>query len=838
MFKRFAILLIAVFVALCFAAPVAAQEDWPRLYLENPVDCAAPQTEPLPLQTVYEFSDSMDGGINEWTWVDGDTWDETVIIYACPPPAWTPTTVVISSYQYSYGSYRNEHFLRLARGSYITTLWNATWGGGCTPGFTNQVEDATWLIGRPEDPPGGAYEIRYFNRAMTKTTGCSGHVEHEMSISFEGYEVNPSPHCTDGIEVLEAGPVYMPSYSAWEATLVTGTIPFERSWVTYVYSDPTNDMSQLWVSGEFNDAQLHQRYSGYAVTRTLSVPNHTDPYHQDPFGGGYTYDPYGFVSVPPANLRFSTVSEVYLMSACIRESPRPLTTSDLCPDGLEVLTEPLNAGDFSGTVWEDVVAITTTHVALRYVLQNPYYPIERLGGGILVDPEINGRDFLVEGTWRGRDTVTFTLPTTGAIYLPSENVSMGFSNEGPHVKVLSICVLDALETLPQLREGECHLLNPDFVQGLGGWSKSGNVTWDSDSGNGAATMDGGGGIWQVPIQDTGTVWRMEVRARAVGAVSGTLQAGSTTDNIIAGGPQLYDFTLTSSWLTYAEDVFIEEQSERLPGGLVQLRGDNAQVDFVCLTTPGDALPVAECYEPTWNPSGSGDPLYTYLFKYLAEWGMYIGCLIVRVISIAYNGIIRVLDNILLRIPNFDPNDGILGVADWLNAVVFRMLDWIGASFADFFQWLGTVFQGFAYFIQEIVMGFVMWLAGLLGFDPFFMLQDLDALWDETLLFWDEIQSEIGLEVGDLLLLVQNLGNVMIVLVNGVREGVSGEAIAYIGTDFEGVGAFIWEGVDFLNEAIESTPLSALNIIGLAVIAITLSQWTLKKFGETLEFLGR
>ena len=361
--------------------------------------------------------------------------------------------------------------------------------------------------------------------------------------------------------------------------------------------------------------------------------------------------------------------------------------------------------------------------------------------------------------------------------------------------------------------------------------------WDSDTGNGAANADNGGMVWQVPLQDIGTVWKMEVRARAVGAESGLIRFGSSTHNLVAGGAQIYTTTITPSWNTYFVDVFIEEHNPRLQGGVAQVQGDNAQIDFVCLTAPDDALPVPECMKPTWDPQGSGDPLYIYLFKYLSEWIMYGICLIIRIISIAYNGLIDMLDNILLRIPNYDPDDGLLGIGDWLNALVFRMLDWIGATFADFFAWLGGVMADFGFFFWEIVQGFIAALGDFLGFDPFFLLQDLDALWDETLAFWDEIQDELGLEMSAAMLLLQNLGNVLIVLVNGVTDGLTGETVAYIGTDFEGVGAFLWEGMDFVNSALEGTPLTALNVIALAAITLTLMQWTLKKFSETLEFLS-
>lgn len=826
-------------VALFIATPVNAQYgNYPRVYLTNPVSCSDPQTEPLPIQDEYVISDEMTSeAYNQWVFVDSADWNIDAIVYICPPADWSNVNVTLNAYHHSYGSYRNEHELNVVKGSFIEELWETAYGGSCG-GFTTTATDEVITIPAVGDPAGsGPYQIKYSVRAYSKAS-CMAHAEHELSITFDGYETIKSDYCGDGIEVLEAGPVYMPSYSSWEASLVTGTVPFDRAWVTYVYSDPVDDMAQLWVQGDFNGTQLNVRDSGYQELRSMSVPNRTDPYHRDPFGGGETYDPYGFVSVPPVDLQFSTSTEIYLLSVCVREAPLQLAPSELCPDGLEALVEPLPVADYAGRTWEETVVITATHIAVRYVVENPYYPVERLGGGFLFEPDIDGRSFLVDGTWHARQLVTYTLPTTSAIALNSESLVLGFANEGPQVTVRSICIIDAAESMPQLREGECHLHNPDFVQGLGGWAVGGNIVWDSDTGNGAANADGGGVIWQEPLQDTGTVWRMELRARAVGAVTGTLEAGTNTENIVAGGAQLYTHQLESEWMTLAVDIFVEEASSRLSGGYVQVRGDNAQVDYVCLGTPDDAMPVPECVRPEWNPAGSGDPLYTYLFKYLAEWGMYIGCLIVRAISIAYNGIIHVLENIVLRIPNFDPNDGILGAFDWLNAVVFRMLDWIGATFSGFFQWLDAVIADFGFFMWEIVLGFIAFLGDLLGFDPFALLAEMNDLWNETLWFWRQIQTEIGYEWGSAINLLQNMGNVMMVLVDGVRGGLNAETGAYLGEDIGGVGAFIWEGVSFVSEAVEGTPLTALNIIALAVITLTLSQWTLKKFTTTLEFLGR
>jgi len=743
-------------------------------------------------------------------------------------------------------------------GYLLTTNYDVNWvsasvgdvdsGGSSFGGGTSGCREHSGALSNTATmtPTTTRWGYQVYTRIFVNESFCSASTYAYASALFRFGETEPEPEpvltCAGGagIEVLSDGPVFIPGGAAWVSSYVSGTLPFDRAFVTYVYSDPIDNGSTLWVAGEINDRKTNRRgysepYDGINVY-TMTVPNRTDPDGVDPSGRS-DYDRYGGVDIPPIDLRFATWGDMYLMSACVQEAARPLTPSLLCPDGLEVLTEPLRADDFAGKVWEDTVVITTSRIAVRYTLENPFYPVERLGGGLAVEPGILGKSYWVEGTWASRQYVTFTLPTTGTIYVPNENALLEFRNEGPALTVVSICVLDAVEIMPQLREAECHLINPDFVYGVGGWATDGDVTWDGETGNGVINEDGGGMVWQAPIQDTGTVWKLEIRARAFEEVAGTVMAGTDTDALIAGGAQMYSVDVGESWATYAIDIFVEEQSPRLEGGYVVAAGDNAQVDSVCLMSPDDALPVPECERPEWNPEGSGDPLYIYLFRYLADWIMYGICMVIRAISIAYNGLVRFLENILLRIPNLDPSDGLLGIPEWINSLVFRMLDWLGYSFADFFQWLGGVFGDFGLFLGAILEAVLEWIGQQLGFDPFFLLQELDWLWDETLLFWDEIQDEAGSEFSDLLLLLQSMGNVMIVLVNGVREGVTGETVAYIGTDFEGIGEFIWIGVDFLNEAVENTPLTALNIIALAAITFSLVQWTLKKFGETLGFLG-
>ncbi len=851
-------LLIAAMILAAFLAwmrpPMPAVAQTPTIYhvWKKQVTCINVLNSNGEVTDSDQYMGSVEPGI-VYTWSYSQTLPDgagsnkieewfTVCGYGVPDESPTFSYALTS---YGNGGYllSTDYDVNWVDGLYVSDVdaGGSSYGGG-TAGcreYGGGITDTVVMT-----PTAARWGYQLYTRIFVNESFCSSPTYAYASVWFLFGETEPEPEpvltCAGGagLEVLQDGPILMPPYSAWEGTYLSGTLPFERAWVTYVYSDPSNDNAPIQVTGEFNGRQTHVReWGAYQEVRNLSVPNRTDPYHKDPYGGGYTYDPYGGVTIPPINLRFATVSELYLMSVCIQEAPRPLTPSLLCPDGLEVLTEPVMAGDYAGLVYEDRVAITATHIAVRYVLENPYFPVERLGGTLMVAPEINTRPFLVEGTWRGRQMVTYTLPTTGAIALPSENVRLAFRNEGPQLKILSICVLDATEIMPQLREDECHLVNPDFVQGLGGWATSGSVSWDGDTGNGAVNEDNGGMVWQAPIQNTGTVWKIELRARAVGAVSGTLMAGTDTDAMIAGGSQMYTVDLVEGWGLYTVDVFVEEQSPRLPGGVVIAAGDNAQVDYMCLSSPDDALPVGECERPTWNPAGSGDPLYIYLFKYLADWIMYGICLVIRAISIAYNGIVRFLENVVLRIPNLDPSDGLLGIPDWINALVFRMLDWLGTQFSNLFAWMGSVLVDFGWFLWEIVKGFITFLGDLLGVDLFFLLQDLDALWDDMLYFWDEIQAEMGLEMSSGMLLLQNLGNVLIVLINGVRDGLTSESVAYLGTDFDGVGAFLWEGVNFVNTALADTPLVALNVIALAAITLALMQWTLKKFSETLEFLS-
>lgn len=261
------------------------------------------------------------------------------------------------------------------------------------------------------------------------------------------------------------------------------------------------------------------------------------------------------------------------------------------------------------------------------------------------------------------------------------------------------------------------------------------------------------------------------------------------------------------------------------------------------------MPDCDPTKPVWDPAGSGDPLLIYLFKYIGEMIEWAVCLLISFLTMQFNYAISRLEDLLLRIgplPNpFGGNfweelmlflhfsfEGLLdyfgraflpNLYNWIRDIVDQVIRWIAWQWRRLGQW-------FSWLLYDIVF----WLSQQFGVTPQAIY---DALYDmgyEARLFWLEMQAEIINELYNAMLLLSNMANVLITLASGVRSAVSGNTVAYIGSDFEGIGGFIWDGVEFVNEAVDLTPLSGLNIMALGVISIGMMSWTGKRFLRMLE----
>jgi hypothetical protein len=185
-----------------------------------------------------------------------------------------------------------------------------------------------------------------------------------------------------------------------------------------------------------------------------------------------------------------------------------------------------------------------------------------------------------------------------------------------------------------------------------------------------------------------------------------------------------------------------------------------------------------------------------------------------------------------------------------------VMEWLRQVYQAFFTWLGLNFQN----LRDSIPNIATWLWGALRNIGSFIVYNLlwplaqwilehvaaalgigndtidqaRAIWRDAYLFLIAAQEEASYEFDDLMLLMGETANVFGVLITGFRGSVTGTAELDFGEDLNGLAAFLWRGVEFINDTVSLTPLSALNIVALGIITIGIAQWTIQKFVSMLE----
>lgn len=669
-------------------------------------------------------------------------------------------------------------------------------------------------------------------------------------------EPEPDDFCPDGMEVLNST-VLLPPGNVWEDTVET---PYNKLSVRYTFTEPGANALLHYVDLRANEAQVIRQYYGDQMQEwdpvegwtnngySFMVPNNADEQYAD-------FDPTSYVTGTWVDLHAGVgYNALNLVSVCVVPYYGP---SELCPDGTEALSDgPVYLPALTGA-WETVMPITSTHVVVRYSVDG--------GESGIVDPDRRQRGkfmpgiefvlFYVESIFPPDGLITFTLPTTNVVKLYDSELYLEFYNRNVPVTLNSVCVIDATEYwMVQLRPEECHLNNPDFVSEPDGgtdWTTIGTVDWTDLEENGVVSL-GPGEVYQGALleneglwDDDAGVWTLEVRAKDDGG--GEMQFGTDRSSFLDGGPQIDTVELDASYRLYQNDIFVMNQN------WIQVASPGGIVDYVCLLEPGNVFgdpdDMFNCVIPEWDPQGSGDSLFIYLFRYIADWIKWAVCELLRVLSIILNKIWRAIQDILYRIPALpEPGSGLISWVEFFKLLAEAFQDFFGINLTDLQNWLATIVNSitrwfgnqwdrFIVWLDWLLYDIVAWLADQFGIMP----NDIfDLLYDivyEARLFWLEMVAEMESEMSDALHLLVNMADVLIVLASGVREGVTGDSIAYIGSDFEGLGGFIWDGVDFVNEVADMTPLSGLNILALGIITFGLMVWTGKKFLRMLESFG-
>ena len=173
---------------------VHAQEPPPRLFLENPGDCYAPDTTTEMLMntaTGWAFSFADTAGYNTWVELPANEAFEFEYIYICPPQDSTTRTLHIAYSSVQHGQYRNEAEFYFIKDSYLPFSVDEVLGGGCGGYTLDQVADVQ--IPAPGDPHPELrpYEVRVDVRSYSKRD-CDASVTLDFSIDVVGY-LPPTP---------------------------------------------------------------------------------------------------------------------------------------------------------------------------------------------------------------------------------------------------------------------------------------------------------------------------------------------------------------------------------------------------------------------------------------------------------------------------------------------------------------------------------------------------------------------------------------------------------------------------------------------------------------------
>jgi hypothetical protein len=452
----------------------------------------------------------------------------------------------------------------------------------------------------------------------------------------------------------------------------------------------------------------------------------------------------------------------------------------------------------------------------------------------------------------GQEIITYTLPDDGVIAHPFSGfedpyIELEVDNREDAVRMYSICVMDANDVYSNpvtVTPEECHLLNPEFSEPLGypNWQPSeivypvGAVERDS-GGTGSVFLRWGYGIGQMAQQEKGNTWDLEIRARQAGGEQ-LLIFGTPYETESSGGAQWFEYNVLPDYDIYKETVYLQSDSD------VEVYGADIEVDYVCLRTPSGLIKdPGVCDPPVFDPPtlafNSVQNVLEYIWGLLWEVGellwqgmVWMICEIQKLLAKGINPIYDAIRDLVLEWPVFPDGSGSISWLEWAGEAIYTVLDWLGINGRIFGEWFPYAGETIAEWLLRLLTEILYWIFDQLGWGTG-MLDDARLILDELLLFLDAIIEEANFEFGQLLALLRDAGNILLIPVQGFRGSLSGSNQADIGLGSTGYAGYIWQGMQFMNEKIQNTPLPALNILALGVITLGLVQWTLKKYLSVL-----
>jgi hypothetical protein len=622
--------------------------------------------------------------------------------------------------------------------------------------------------------------------------------------------------CPDGDEILPAPVAVYPEGIASTYGITTT----ETAQIRYtIITSPTE------VAGvvRLQDSLTFPFYYENTAIITDTIPHRSGFTLTNIGGGQYRAD---FEIENTGNISYT------LFSVCLI---RPKVT-DYCPEGFELLNDDDIFMPRLGEPFDFYGVIPYSDYQLRFRLLNPTPD----GTSIYAAVQANSGSWSLKGN-PGEEIITRTIPTRGTI--SGENLDLEVTNTYDDFYLQSIC---AIERVP-LPEFTCDHFY-DFQDGISGWEQSPGTgaNWASGEEDGALRIlgDGHGGDATVLTYVERGAWEMVMSARSY--------ASST--NVIYGfvGAQFpYTDSLRTAILT---EEYAQLRATGIVSGYAKIQTQHAYVDWICLVNHDKSseipmLPVPTCglfptFEdhPDFSITEIGDWIYWAINKILdiMKW---LVCQIVAAVNTAANWIIKQIAYVFgkLNLPVFpEIPDNLFDLSAWLEwmrqsasiilAWVYRQIRNAFESVVNIASWAGRWWGDFARWLAS------WWIYGLsLILEHFLALFGIEidpmALWRDFKIFIDAVGEEIGYEFDSLLLLLNDVGEVFGVIFTGWWGSLSGDATQDFGQGMGGLGGFIWRGVAWVGEAIDGTPLTALNFVSMGVLAWGLFTHTTEKISK-------
>ncbi|MCD4737784.1 MAG: hypothetical protein K8R89_00800 [Anaerolineae bacterium] len=632
------------------------------------------------------------------------------------------------------------------------------------------------------------------------------HGEHSAEICVSDFSPPPPNYCPDGIEAVTATTTISPSVE-WTSTIST---PYDRLKTRFIFSPTITLNADVSVNGI--ESTLYQS--------ATTVITYTTP----TYGVGGTMANLSVLNNDSNGLR--------LLSACVI----PATAAEYCSDGIELLNDPISLTLTS--IWQSANITTTyAYLAVRYRLENP--SASALIYGLAT---VNGNSYSVNGG--SADVYTVTVPG-GLSGIAGPDVAAAYRTTGDPTLLSSACVIDRPPTRPRY----CTYFY-DFENDLEGWDVSPGVgaNHNPDESNGAVRIIGDGDLNAVilsPLLEYGN-WEMSAAVRSYGDDDADVTFGLRG----AGWPftdTYKSFSVGSSYETL--------QAAAMISGFVQIAARHTYIDRVCLTNLNDGLPgftplpIPDCGprpvftdHPDFSITAIGDWIH-WLAQKLGEVLLWLVCILTALINTAFNWLLTQLHKLIELLPQVPENlFSLTGWIEWYKQLfslasawlwrqivsyytsIRNAIDWLSVAFYKVMEWLNDIFTlGLAWWIGHINAV----ISAVTGIDLLQIVQN-------SRIFIRALGDEISLEFHSFLQLFGSTYDVFAVLVTGYRGALFGDTKADFGQGMGGYAMYLWAGVEWVSDAIDDTPLTALNFVAMGLITWGLIGFTLGKGRKWIE----